>query len=1550
MVGSELVIRASRSGSTCELIPTHALQGDFPQAFVDEYTHWRDLQSGVIEWRPSTDPWNSSAANWRMQPDGQGGQILVRGKSTLIDIASPTAEAVNSVLGSLESIKHMHIFFNEQDGTVEVQLPRMKLDFFLRNKGQDLESKQFREMVVDRNQSIGTFTGLTTKLVLHRPGHRSRSVIVPHGTVHFSQRDHHVCVVVDSSGHKSVPYHYFQVDTLLGRLVDNGSLISKLFKSYLHATTAHCLPDTLTGKTGTEQALAVLREASTRSIHGYGKAEFEILRHIAQLTPQRRYYPKHLRVMHEEEWTSLSPLSHHNAFFKLASLLWLSACDHHSLFGEPQLDVDLGVTDEHLLERASIRDSSFRVADFGADDFTHEHDAIHNSRDYVPQGYRESQARWISSLVDVWSANLKPEGQLLSVLESWNRPLRGPDLQSSDLAQLGYSSRLLDPLEKFLPDEWCTLAQVLTCCRANEDKYRVMFFLSTLAFSRFSQQELIETLLAFATVPSMRALRPPQMTPFDLSRGYVPTRSRLLSIMEDHSYSYYSCPEEHLPPRPYETSYDTERRRWDEHKATREKKMDLFMDSIMHQWPAMEFQPPEITDCHKYISLCDALKDVREWYQHWRRNSEFKAYIQDVQNVLDGLHRATQPSDSRHHFDKPQCSYSPKRAFVSFTSVFRKPAPLTHAPPSLDLEHVVFPKEQDESNDNSLEMLLEHIGSRCSKGYEQRYVNDLLRSLRCLRQRKDADFIPERREGTTLLLDAYLDLCRKNLDDVFHSIRANLGADCSTTDHIMMRAGLWPRLSPTSLLCHLVPGEHAILTNGWKYALVQYALALTTLQRAERLVACINDPLSLTRELRTSGHEGWDPMQYPEWLVLEVESNILIREQQARIALEMMSPSSGTNSIMQLNMGEGKSSVIVPMVAAALADGAKLARVIVLRPLQKQMFDVLLSRVGGLLNRRIFQFPISRSLRFDGSRAGQLRELCRQCMKARGILLVQPEHLLSFELMGLEQLISGNEGLGMHMVETQLWLENHSRDILDESDEILNVNFELIYTMGIQRPIDMSPDRWNIVQRLLGLVFRFVNPVLEEYPGGLEVKGARPGSPSCVRILQTQAGRALLMKVAAEVCTSGLPGVPLHFFPSDVRDAMLRFITNRDIAEADMDLLRRRAWGEQSTRRNLLLLRGLISGGVLTFALEQKRWRVNYGHDLSRTMLAVPYRAKDTPAPRAEFSHPDATIALTCLAYYASGLSDGQLRTAFERLFLCDHAQEEYELWVRDTTGLPPSLHRLTGVNLKDPMQWSKQLFPSLRRSKATIDFYMSQVVFPEYMKEFPDKISASGWNLARSKVHLTTGFSGTNDSRYVLPLDARQCELPEQMHTNALQLSHVLRPENSFQPLPRNCSRFLDADTLLRMVVASKPPVRVILDVGAQVLELRNEQVASAWLALVPEPEAQAVIFFNDYDELSVLSRDGAVEMLKASPFSQQMDQCLVYLDEAHTRGTDLQLPTDYRAAVTLGPGLTKDRLVQGAFLTTLTTPPMLTQRQPVCGCGNLERANLSFSALRWR
>lgn len=345
----------------------------------------------------------------------------------------------------------------------------------------------------------------------------------------------------------------------------------------------------------------------------------------------------------------------------------------------------------------------------------------------------------------------------------------------------------------------------------------------------------------------------------------------------------------------------------------------------------------------------------------------------------------------------------------------------------------------------------------------------------------------------------------------------------------------------------------------------------------------------------------------------------------------------------------------------------------------------------------------------------------------------------------------------------------------------------------------------------------------------------------------------------------------------------------------------------------LYLLRGLFAHNIIFFILREKRWKVDYGLDLHRTLLAVPYRAKDSPAGRAEFSHPDVAITLTCLSYYYGGLNEDQLETCFQGLYKSDSPTLQYERWVKGITGLDRRLKNLSGINLDDVKQW-KEIVGIFKYNKAVIDFYLAEVVFPREAKEFKDKLSTSGWDIAGEKTHPTTGFSGTNDNRYLLPLSIEQIDRDAQLSTNARVLSYLLQEENSYVSLPDNDHERFDFQKILSILnKGGGGSVRVLLDVGAQVLELSNYQVAETWLKKVPKDNVEAAVFFDDKDVLTVVTRDGLREPLLVSAFAQKLEKCVVYLDEAHTRGTDLKLPINTRAAVTLGPGLTKDRLVQG-------------------------------------
>lgn len=95
-------------------------------------------------------------------------------------------------------------------------------------------------------------------------------------------------------------------------------------------------------------------------------------------------------------------------------------------------------------------------------------------------------------------------------------------------------------------------------------------------------------------------------------------------------------------------------------------------------------------------------------------------------------------------------------------------------------------------------------------------------------------------------------------------------------------------------------------------ALIAFAIYTTYEQRAKR---CLNlkDHFQC-QELQCT--RAWSPKEYPEWLLFEVEQNKMIRQKQFEVAKAKLDLSTNAGSVLQLNMGEGKTSVILPILCA----------------------------------------------------------------------------------------------------------------------------------------------------------------------------------------------------------------------------------------------------------------------------------------------------------------------------------------------------------------------------------------------------------------------------------------------------------------------------------------------------------------------------------------------------------------------------------------------------------------------------------------------------------
>ena len=238
------------------------------------------------------------------------------------------------------------------------------------------------------------------------------------------------------------------------------------------------------------------------------------------------------------------------------------------------------------------------------------------------------------------------------------------------------------------------------------------------------------------------------------------------------------------------------------------------------------------------------------------------------------------------------CTLVGGRRPIVAPSVIRAPTPA----PSMK-------QDTAESDASATRDLINKIRDVGSSGFTARYTKDLLECTNALENRPTlahtTDSMPEP-PATSLQ------------NSVLSTIQECLGPNPSSTSETMLfNAGLWPSLGPEHLLNQLSLHHRHVLSHDWQHALTRLAEALATRQKSIRLreLSRLGLRAEYRQEIENSGGRGWDMLMYPDWLLIQLDADILIRPVQALVAKEMMAPSSGKNTVMQLNMGDGKSSV-----------------------------------------------------------------------------------------------------------------------------------------------------------------------------------------------------------------------------------------------------------------------------------------------------------------------------------------------------------------------------------------------------------------------------------------------------------------------------------------------------------------------------------------------------------------------------------------------------------------------------------------------------------------
>ncbi len=474
-------------------------------------------------------------------------------------------------------------------------------------------------------------------------------------------------------------------------------------------------------------------------------------------------------------------------------------------------------------------------------------------------------------------------------------------------------------------------------------------------------------------------------------------------------------------------------------------------------------------------------------------------------------------------------------------------------------------------------------------------------------------------------------------------------------------------------------------------------------------------------------------------------------------------------------MGEGKTRVILPMLVLHLArTDAPLVRLHFLSQLIGEAYDYLHRHItASLMCRRLCLFPFHRDVKLQFADVLTMHECLQRCQATGGAVCVAPEHRLSLQLKWHE-LRSSAADVGAVCAALKELEAQPFFDILDESDEILRYKYQLIYAVGACKALPAGSDRWIAAQAVLKWLHEDgkVRQTLKIADIATRVckrssKGA--GSFDEIRLLvgpALDAQRAgLRSRLAAAVFRK--PPYEMRWL-SDRSDALkskfLKFVTD---PESSLDWLKNSGVGTISEiqEAQLLALRGFLAYGLLERCLA-RRHRVDFGIDRRRGTtgrVAVPFRASDTPAERAEYAQPDTLILFTLLSYYGDGLARSEIREAAAKLLLLgpEAQRAEYALWVESGRSTMSALQlealdKVEKLDLSSVIQLGL-LWDTFRYNMAAINFWLNHCVFPTETMQFPHRLVTNAYNLTDNAKGAVVGFSGTKDSYLLLPVHVAQ-------------------------------------------------------------------------------------------------------------------------------------------------------------------------------------------------
>lgn len=589
------------------------------------------------------------------------------------------------------------------------------------------------------------------------------------------------------------------------------------------------------------------------------------------------------------------------------------------------------------------------------------------------------------------------------------------------------------------------------------------------------------------------------------------------------------------------------------------------------------------------------------------------------------------------------------------------------------------------------------------------------------------------------------------------------------------------------------------------------------------------------------------------FLSFEFAHNLILRENQVELVRKLVAKvHRGESLCHQLMMGQGKTSVVSPLLSMCLADGERLVVHVSPQSLLEFTRNTFQQKFSSITNKGVFTFLLTRYDKVTPELASRFA----QTRSSGSLVLTTPLSIKSLFLKALE-LAGAGAGRGAETTELACCISilRHFSDavlIMDEVDQLLHpLKSELHWPVGPKLPLpdaehnvdEKVPFRWYLPWHLIeGFLF------CSGAAGSLELPAVAKAACRSLRGREVIARlRLVIARGVGEFALAACPHVAVlnaGFYRAELLPVLYEWaalaLTSYGLPASPAPESPSGPWALvdrwlQAYLPHILGKVNRVSYGLLSPA-QLDAYASSAQCSNSRCLLAVPFVGKDTPSKNSEFSHPDVLIGLTVLAYRFQGLRPADFYAAVQRL-LQDFSSQPgpprlrpayflFRQWIAGGRGdgpPPPCQLPFAGLDLfniedREHVELGYEL---LRNSPLVIRYYLHHVVFPMTMRHATKQLTATAQELASSILfRVRLGFSGTPSA--LLPADMGRCEFSRGSDSHMLRiLTDPAVVLDAIYIAPSWSPRWV-----LQYVATSSARPLALIDAGALVTGLTNYQV----------------------------------------------------------------------------------------------------------------------------